>query len=350
MNLSATLKAEWRELTRVNRSARPWQMPLTAAVVTGLPLFTGAALGDMAHGVAAMLGTLIFLYIPDAPLRRRAVVLCGCALAMSACYGLGLLAGHLGLWGAPFLGVVAFLLTIAARAARLNPPAGLFFIMAASIGAYSGAPLETVPLRVVLLAGGAALALAAGVVYGLIVPQSEAAKAAPPPPALTRESLLLDPAIIGLAVALSLGIAEMLGVERPYWAPVSCLAVIQGASLRAIWTRQTHRVVGTALGLGLAAVLLSMPLSPMIVAVEIAVLTFVVEAAVVRHYGFAALFFTPMSILVAEAPRLGAMDPAALMEARLIDTIIGSVIGLAFGFLIHHTRLKGALRKVPGVA
>jgi hypothetical protein len=258
---------------------------------------------------------------------------------------MGLLAGHLGLWGAPFLGLVAFALTIAARAARLNPPAGLFFIMAASIGAYSGAPLETIPLRVALLGSGALLALLAGIVYARIVPQSEAARKAPAPPPLTREFLLLDPAIIGLAVALSLGIAEALGVERPYWAPISCLAVIQGASLRAIWTRQTQRVVGTALGLVVAAGLLSLPLDPWIVALEITVLTFVVEAAVVRHYGFAALFFTPMSILIAEAPRLGAVQPATLMQARLIDTVIGSLVGLAFGHVIHHARVKAAIRK-----
>ncbi|WP_185663050.1 FUSC family protein [Novosphingobium flavum] len=349
MSPSEFLKTEWRELTRINPSARPWQMPLVAALVTGLPLLAGAALGDMAHGVAAMLGTLIFLYVPDAALGRRIAVLCGCAVAMSACYAMGLVAGHLGLWGAPFLGLVAMALTMAARYARLNPPAGLFFIMAAAIGAYAGVPLAAIPLRVGLLALGTILALVAGVIYGLLVPESEAARVAPPPPPLTREVLLVDPAIIGLAVALSLLIAELLGVERPYWAPVSCLAVIQGASLRAIWTRQTQRVFGTAIGLAITAAIFTLPIGPWSVALAITGLTFVVEAAVVRHYGFAAMFFTPMSILVAEAPRLGALAPASVMQARLFDTIIGSAVGAAFGLFIHHTRLKRPVRKALGL-
>jgi hypothetical protein len=341
------LTRELRELFRVNPSTRPWQMPLIAALVTGLPLLVGAAMGNIALGVAAALGTFVFLYVPDAPLARRMRVLGGCALAMCASYALGLLAGHWRVSAAPFVGVLAVGLTMAARRVRLNPPAGLFFVMAAAIGIYADAPLSAIPLRVGLLAVGAGLAVLAGLAYARLVPPSAASRLPPPP--LSREALWVDPVIIGIAVAISLGLAQALGIERPYWAPVSCLAVIQGASLRAIWTRQAHRMAGTVLGLGLAAAIFSLPLGPWSVAVAITGLCLVIEIAVVRHYGFAIMFVTPMSILLAEAPRLGAVPPGALMEARLFDTVIGSAVGLAFGFAIHHTRIKAVLRRAMGL-
>jgi hypothetical protein len=306
-------------------------------------------MGNIALGVAAALGTFVFLYVPDAPLRRRVAVLAGCGIAMCASHAVGLLAGHWKVSAAPFVGLLAMVLTIGARRVRLNPPAGLFFVMAAAIGVYADAPLAAIPLRVALIALGALMAVGAGAIYALIVPQSEAARLAPPPPPLGREALLLDPAIIGLAVAISLGLAQVLEIERPYWAPVSCLAVIQGASLRAIWTRQAHRMAGTVLGLGLAGAIFSLPLDPLRVAVAITALCLVIEAAVVRHYGFAILFVTPMSILLAEAPRLGEVPPGLLMEARLFDTLIGSAVGLAFGFAIHHTRIKSLLRRALGL-
>jgi hypothetical protein len=43
-------------------------------------------------------------------------------------------------------------------------------------------------------------------------------------------------------------LAEALRLPRPYWVPVSCLAVLQGVTLRAVWNRQFQRVAGTALG------------------------------------------------------------------------------------------------------
>ena len=58
------------------------------------------------------------------------------------------------------------------------------------------------------------------------------------------------------------------------------------------------------------------------------VLAFVTEMLVVRHYGLAMIFVTPLTILLAEATQLGHETPAALLQARLFDTLLGSVVGL----------------------
>ena len=86
---------------------------------------------------------------------------------------------------------------------------------------------------------------------------------------------------------LSLLAAHALQVDRPYWVPVSCLAIIQGASLRAAWSRHLQRIVGTAVGLLVFAGIALVPLGPWGVAAVLTLLALVIETLVVRHYGLA---------------------------------------------------------------
>jgi uncharacterized membrane protein YccC len=94
-------------------------------------------------------------------------------------------------------------------------------------------------------------------------------------------------------------------------------------------------VLGTAIGLGLAWALLSLPLEKWSVAVTMMVLAFIIEMAVVRHYGFAVIFITPLTILLADAPMLGHAPIGELIEARFIDTCLGSLVGLLGGICLH---------------
>src|SRR5690606_13470427 len=103
---------------------------------------------------------------------------------------------------------------------------------------------------------GTLSAVLVGVVYSAHMLRSRAALPVPAPPRdmVTQVAISL---IIGVFVGLSLAVAQVFSVEKPYWAPVSCLAVIQGLNLRAVWLRQAERIVGTLLGLGLTWVLLT---------------------------------------------------------------------------------------------
>ena len=65
------------------------------------------------------------------------------------------------------------------------------------------------------------------------------------------------------------------------------------------------------------------------------VLAFVIENAVVRHYGLAVTFITPLTILLAEASTLAHGSPNALIEARFFDTVLGCLIGLAGAVCLH---------------
>lgn len=75
------------------------------------------------------------------------------------------------------------------------------------------------------------------------------------------------------------------------------------------------------------------------------VLAFLVESLVVRHYGLAAVFITPLTILLADAAVLGTGESAvdALVRARFVDTALGCVVGLAGGICLHNPRLRDAV-------
>ncbi len=344
------LRAEWRHLTTFTPSTRRWQMAFAAALASGLPLMVGAWFDHLEYGLISSIGGLAFLYLPNTPMSHRMVWLMACAFGMSASYALGLMTHFLPLAKVGVLALIATLVTMVCRFYRIGPPGSLFFIMAAAIGAYTPGTVEEIPLRVGLLTMGALLASLIAFVYSLQVLRLQPADPVPALQAPTFEFVIFDAVMIGAFVGLSLAIAQALQLERPYWVPVSCLAVIQGVSLRAVWNRQLQRVLGTAIGMLFAWSLLSLPLDPWRIALLVILLVFVIESLVVRHYGLAVVFITPLTILLAEAATLGAAPLAELIASRFIDTLLGCVVGLVGGICLHSPRFRavvgGPLRRL----
>lgn len=341
--LKRLLLAQWRQLVTINPSDRPWQKPFAAALASGLPLLIGALLGRMDYGLVSSLGGMVFLYTPRTPLYHRMLTVMSCAFAMIACYTLGLMSNFVPLLKMPTLVFVTILVTMAGRFYGLGMPGSLFFVMAASLGAYTPLEWPQVPLMVGLLALGALLACLIAFFYSAYILRSREPDPAPPMPVPTFDFVVFDAVLIGLFVGLSLAIAQLLQLEKAYWVPVSCLAVIQGASLQAVWNKQLHRLLGTAIGLLVAWGLLLLPLEPWSITLTMMLLAFVVETAVVRNYGFAVIFITPMTILLAEAATLGQGPVAALIEARLFDTVLGCLVGLAGGVCLHSPRFRAVV-------
>lgn len=159
------------------------------------------------------------------------------------------------------------------------------------------------------------------------------------PPA-TFDFVVLDAVTIGLFVGLSLSLAQVLQLERAYWVPITCLAVIQGTTLRAVWNKQVQRILGTVVGLLLSWSLLQLALNPWGIALLIMGLSFAVESTVVRHYGIAVVFITPLTLLLAETATLGHSLAGPLIQARLSDTVLGCAVGLAGGVCLHSARFR----------
>jgi len=338
--LKARLRSEVAELVRINPSDRPWQMPFAAALATGLPLLVGAYFDHMDYGLISSLGGLTFVYLPNTPLYHRMVSLMACAFGMAACYALGVISHLFPPAMMLALSFTAILVTMVCRFYNLGPPGSLFFIMAASIGAYTPGGVLDVPLKVGLLTMGSLLACLIAFIYSVYILRQRPPGPVMPLPSLTFDSVVFDSVVVGLFVGASLALAQVLQLEKAYWVPVSCLAVIQGMSLRAAWTKQLHRVAGTCIGLLVSLGLLMLPLNNWSISAVMIVLAFVIETAVVRHYGFAAIFITPMTIMLAEASTLGHGSSAVLIEARFYDTVLGCLVGFAGAACLHSPRFR----------
>lgn len=338
--LQALLRAELRHLTAINASDRLWQMPFSAALASGLPLLVGAYFDRMDYGLVSSLGGLVFLYLPNTPLYHRMVSLMACAFAMTACYTLGVMSHFFPLLMMPVLIFTAILVTMVCRFYRLGPPGSLFFIMAASIGAYSPVELLQLPAKVGLISLGCLLACLIAFFYSVYMLRLQPPKPVAPLPPATFDFVVFDSIVIGVFVGISLALAQALQLQKAYWVPVSCLAVIQGQSLRAVWNKQLQRVIGTAIGLLVAWGLLLLPLEKWSISLTMMVLAFVIEMAVVRHYGFATIFITPLTILLVEAATLGHGTAATLIQARFFDTVLGCIVGLAGGICLHSPRFR----------
>jgi uncharacterized membrane protein YccC len=223
---------------------------------------------------------------------------------------------------------------------QLGPPGSLFFIMAAAIGAWSPVELMLLPLQVGLIALGCLVACLVVFFYSVYAVRLQPPQPVAPLPPAQFDFVVFDSVVIGVFVGISLALAQLLQLEKAYWVPVGCLAVIQGQSLRAVWNKQAQRIIGTGIGLLLAWGLLLLPLDNWSISLVMMVLAFIIETAVVRHYGFAAIFITPMTSLLVEAASLGHGSAGALIQARFFDTVLGCAVGLAGGACLHSPRFR----------
>ena len=343
-HIKAWLHSERVQLTTMNPSNRRWQMPVAAALASGLPLFIGAYFDHMDYGLISSLGGLVFLYLPNTPLSHRMMWVMACAFGMAACYALGVMSHFFTpvmMWMLVF---IAILVTMVCRFYGVGPPGSLFFVMAAAIGAYTPGEIIEIPLKVGLFTLGSLLACLIAFFYSVYSVRRQETQPVPPLPEPTFDFVVFDSVVIGLFVGVSLALAQLLQLDRPYWVPVSCLAVIQGTSLRAVWQKQLHRVLGTCVGLLLSWGLLMLPLDAWRIAFLILILAFMIETLIVRHYGFAVVFVTPLTLFLAEAATLGhAASPSALIQSRFLDTVLGCIVGLAGAMCLHSPRFRHVL-------
>ena len=88
-SLLGLVQREIRHLLALNPTDRRWELPLAAALSSGIPLLVGAAFGQMAYGLISSLGGLVFLYTPNSALPHRMGMVMACSLGMTACFAVG---------------------------------------------------------------------------------------------------------------------------------------------------------------------------------------------------------------------------------------------------------------------
>lgn len=168
--------------------------------------------------------------------------------------------------------------------------------------------------------------------------------------AFKNESIVLNKAIrYGVILAIASAVSYMVPFYKPYWIPLSCASVMLGATIIGTMNRAIQRCVGTFIGLGLAALVLSLEPKGFELMIFAMLLSAITEFVILRNYAIATIFITTNAILIAES-KAPFIDPGVFLSARFINVIIGSAIGLIGTFIMgRHSasnRLKNMLLKL----
>ncbi|MBR9885224.1 MAG: FUSC family protein, partial [Oceanospirillales bacterium] len=242
-----------RQLSHIAPHPHPLHRGLLSAVACSLPAFIGALSGRFMDGLLACMGALVILYFPEGTLKRRMSVLLSCSLIFALSFALGSLAAVSPVTAVLSIGALTILSSLLCKVLSIGPPGNFFFIMLASVATVIPGELTTIPARTALIIVGSLCACGLAFLYSLLLADSTEAPPLSSQPATALPWTLYQ----GIVVAGAYALALALSLDNPYWVPISCAAVLQGGQVSLIWTRKIQRIVGTALGLGIAWMLFS---------------------------------------------------------------------------------------------
>jgi uncharacterized membrane protein YccC len=162
------------------------------------------------------------------------------------------------------------------------------------------------------------------------------------------ESLLVAARVL-VATAVAGTVATSAGNEHTYWAVAfATLIVAGGGSRRVQATKAVHRIIGTAAGLAVFALVLEVGLSGWGTVLFVVLLQGVVELVVTRHYALAVTALTPLALTI--SAEVTGMSTETIVLDRVLDTALG--VGTALVVLVlsgvggHELVLRAHARRV----
>lgn len=161
--------------------------------------------------------------------------------------------------------------------------------------------------------------------------------------ACSKDSIIFINSIrYGIILSISTIIAFNFQFTRPYWVTLSCAAVMLGSTILSTFHRAIQRSCGTIIGLLVAFIILSFhPQGFMMVAINVC-LTILVELSITKNYALASVFITPNALLIAETSSQ-IHNISYFISARIVDIVIGSIIGLIGTYIIGYKSASSRL-------
>jgi len=279
------------------------------------------------------LGALAALFGRFAPLGRRMPIVAVAGALLLVSVGLPSLVAQAGASPQSMLMCLALLagvLTVAVTRWRIGGPGSVIFVFAASAALGSVDSWHTVVARCALTAAGAGVAL-------IVCRFTDGLRsdAAPPVPAAgsvrPSDHWVIAAGRVAFCAAVASMLAHAAALPFPAWAAIGATAVLQGGHLHVTMHRAVQRMVGTGVGAVVAGLILTNHPSFWFVLFAVIVLQFVTEVVIGFNYAFGLVFVTPMALLMTSLSTPAAS--AAMPMARVLDTALGALVGIAFALV-----------------
>ncbi len=321
-------KDDLKSLFALRPSPVRWPIALQAATAIALPIALFTALGEEQLGLLASVGGFSALYLSNRSRVQRAALLPIIAVALLVAAAIGVAtAGQVwtsivGLFAITVLASVVFL------GFNVGPPGVLFPVLIAGVAQQ----LVMTGLNGWLVLG--MMAIGSVIAYLVVLAPLVLRRNRIKDRVIERQRfpfrfdaetrVILIRIIIGAVIAAALAVS--LGLPRAYWVSLTLVAILQnGHRLRLTALRGIHRVLGTLVGVGLFALVELVQPRGWWIVLLLAALQFVVELVVIRNYGLALVFITPLALTISAQ---GTEPAVAIVRDRVEDTLIGAVIAM----------------------
>ncbi|MDI9889794.1 FUSC family protein [Microbacterium sp. IEGM 1404] len=316
----------WTGVIRIGPHRGDHRVAARAALSVGVPLLVLLLIGRLDLSVYASFGAFAALYgrLDPPRTRVRMQATAGGVLVLSMLLGTLLSAVSAPpLASVVVVAVLAAAVTLFAYRAQWHPPGALFTVFAA--GACASFPATVATFGLVLLVGVSSVLWSLLVTTAFVLARRGSwrrpKRTSPPIGAVAWEMT----ATVGVAALLA-GIAGVLLIGTHwYWAMVGAVAAVGGAHVTARLIRGTQRLVGTLVGVLIAAGLLALQLPPWAILVVAVAMQVGAELFVGRNYGIAMVFITPLALLMISLA--SPATPDMLLRDRVLETVIGVAVG-----------------------
>jgi hypothetical protein len=329
-----------KALFAFNKSERKWHLPVVTGLSVGIPMIFGWYFDIIEAGKLASLAGLSILYIQSHQLAERMILLMTCCFGIMTCFAIGLLFSY-NIFLAPIaFGLLTFGVNYSLHKLHLTkPPGNFFFIMLASMAICTPFEFENIPTKIGYIALGTIFTCLIALIYSLFTLKENRSPATISSKkegyTHTAESI-----IFGVFMLISLTVAFSFPLDNPYWIPISCIAVMQGSSSKHTWHRGLERIIGTLIGLGFTWLIAYANPTPFFMVISITLLQMIIEFFVVRNYTIAVIFITILTIFLAESSNQLSQNIDKVFLSRLVDILIGSVIGIIGGWVLYHEKVR----------
>ncbi|WP_146079222.1 FUSC family protein [Pseudoclavibacter sp. RFBA6] len=321
------------------------RVAIRAGISVGIPLLILWSIGHVELALYSTFGAFVSFYGRSHSHVIRARLQSGAAIGMVGAVSVGAavsLSEQREWLVLPATAAYAAVITGAAQRFGWKPTGALFPVFALSATASIPGGQTDALLAAGTAAASAAFALIVGIA-GLARPAARdferraRAAAAPTRPESPRVSEAVG---VGLVVGVAGLIPTALGLDYPYWAMVAAAAALATSGPDEQLVRAGHRLTGTIAGVGVAWLIMSVDLPPIVTIAVICVLQMCAELFVVRNYGLALVFVTPLALVMLDFAH--PQPDLTLLLARILETAIGVAVVIAAALAWRWAERPGA--------